>query len=181
MQSSHAVSLAATPDDAPTILETVEAFKAGMRLFASGVTLITAEHEGLKAGLIATAVNSVTMDPPTLLVCVNKSASAHSTIDNSNSLCVNLLSLDHSAILEVFSSSTRKDERFKDGEWKTLSTGCPILSDSVASFDCNIIERMHYGTHTIFLAQVEAVHLSGTEIEPVLYMDRAYRKLHPLL
>lgn len=178
MQSSLACNLASAA--ALSFPDTAEAFKAGMRLFASGVTLITAEHEGSKAGLIATAVNSVTMDPPTLLVCVNQSASAHRVIDSSNSLCVNLLSHDHSRIVEIFSSSTRRDERFIEGQWQTLSTGCPVLSDSIASFDCNIVQRMEYGTHTIFLAEVEAVHLPDMSGDALVYMDRAYQKLYPL-
>ncbi len=79
-------------------------FKLGMRRLAAGVSLITTVHDGVRHGLVATAVNSVTADPPTLLVCINKSASAHDHVDQAGVLCVNILAHEHEAVAARFSS-----------------------------------------------------------------------------
>jgi flavin reductase (DIM6/NTAB) family NADH-FMN oxidoreductase RutF len=114
-------------------------FKAGMRKFASGVTLITSSNEGTRAGLVATAVSSVSTTPPTLLICVNRSASAHDVIDKSGSFAVNVLSANDLHLIEVFSRSALRDQRFKVGDWGTLVTGAPVLASAMASFDCEVV------------------------------------------
>ncbi|HYR66598.1 MAG TPA: flavin reductase family protein, partial [Reyranella sp.] len=106
------------------------AFKKGMRHLAASVTLITTRHRDLRGGLTATAVCSVSAEPPQLLVCVNKTASAHDPIGEAGFFCVNILSPQHRKIAERFAGmdGVEGDERFHDmGEWSTLSTGAPVL------------------------------------------------------
>jgi len=158
--------------------ERVDLFKAGMRKLASGVALVTSAQDDHKAGLVATAVNSVSMDPPTLLVCVNQGASAHDVIDRSGIVSVNLLSTADVELCDVFGRSTRRDERFKVGEWHTTVSGAPRLLTALAVFDCEVVHRITYGTHTIFLGEVHDVHIAGADdVEPLLYMDRAFMQL----
>jgi hypothetical protein len=90
------------------------------------VTLITTRHRDLRGGLTATAVCSVSAEPPQLLVCVNKSASAHDPIGEAGFFCVNILSPQHRKIAERFAGmdGVEGDERFRDmGEWSSLTTG----------------------------------------------------------
>jgi len=158
--------------------ERVALFKAGMRKLASGVALITSADDEHRAGLVATAVNSVSMDPPTLLVCVNQSASAHDVIDRSGIVSVNLLSAADVELCDVFGCSTRRDERFKVGEWNTTVFGAPRLLTALAVFDCEVVHKITHGTHTIFLGEVHDVHVAdANEVEPLLYMDRAFMQL----
>ena len=152
-------------------------FKSGMRKFASGVTLITSTYEGRRAGLVATAVNSVSMEPPTLLICVNQAASAFEIIESSGCFCVNVLTVASLELAGQFSSSQRRNERFQSGRWTELRTGAPVLDDAMASFDCEIVHRIPYSTHTIFLGEVRAVQVPDASRLPLVYMDRAFRNI----
>jgi flavin reductase len=154
-----------------------DSFKSGMRKFASGVALITSATNGHRAGLIATAISSVSTSPPTLLVCVNKNASAHDVIDNSRTFGVNLLSACDLDLVEAFSQSARRAERFASGHWLSMVTGAPMLASALASFDCQVVQRFAYETHTIFLGEVMQVKVAEQDIDPLLYMDSAFRRL----
>jgi flavin reductase len=154
-----------------------DSFKSGMRKFASGVALITSAANGQRAGLIATAISPVSTNPPTLLVCVNRSASAHNVIERSGALGLNLLSAGDLALVDVFSKSAHRTERFMSGDWRTLITGAPMLASALASFDCQVLQRLTYETHTIFLGEVMQVRIAEQDIDPLLYMDGNFRRL----
>ncbi|MDN5005464.1 flavin reductase family protein [Bradyrhizobium sp. GCM10027634] len=168
------------PEQASSLRDQIsraDSFKSGMRRFASGVALITSAAAGERAGLIATAVSSVSTAPPTLLVCINTNASAHAVIDRSGTFGVNLLSAGDLDLVDVFSKSARRNERFISGDWRTLITGAPMLASALASFDCQVVQRLAYETHTIFLGEVMQVKLAEDDIDPLLYMDSAFRRL----
>lgn len=154
-----------------------DSFKSGMRKFASGVALITSAAAGQRAGLIATAVSSVSTSPPTLLICINRNASAHDVIDRSETYGVNLLAAGDLDLVDVFSKTARRAERFASGDWRTLATGAPILASALASFDCQVVKRLAYETHTIFLGEVMQVRITEQDIDPLLYMDSVFRRL----
>src|SRR3954453_3420100 len=102
------------------------AFKKGMRHLAASVTLITTRHRGHRGGLTATAVCSVSAAPPQILVCVNKSASAHDPIGHAGFFCVNILSPEHRKIAERFAGmdGVEGDGRVNHmGDWATLTSG----------------------------------------------------------
>jgi flavin reductase len=146
-----------------------------MRQLASGVTLVTGGTLEKACGLIATAVASVSLEPPTLLACVSHDAFAFGVIEESGVLAINLLGLQHKALIDQFSDAARRDERFTKGAWTTLSTGAPVLEDALAVFDCRVVQRMRYTTHTIFLAIPEAVRIAGGE--PIVHFDRGFFEL----
>jgi flavin reductase len=150
-------------------------FKSGMRRLASGVSLITTTNaEGVWHGMIATSVTSVTAEPPSLLVCVNRSASCHDPLLASGVFCVNFLGEDHDVIAGVFSSSKFKDERFTAGDWRTISTGAPALAHSLASFDCRVKQQLEADSHTIFIGSVEAIELWDAPLSPLVYINGGY-------
>jgi flavin reductase (DIM6/NTAB) family NADH-FMN oxidoreductase RutF len=133
------------------------AFKKGMRHLAASVTLITTRHHELRGGLTATAVCSVSAEPPQLLVCVNKTASAHDPIGEAGFFCVNVLSPEHRKLAERFAGldGVEGDERFRDmGDWCSLSTGAPVLKGCPVSFDCRLVTRVAAGTHTIYIGEI---------------------------
>ncbi len=148
-----------------------------MRRLASGVTLITGAQAGVRVGLIATAVSSVSTSPPTLLICVNRSASAHDVIDQTGGFAVNLLSAADLHLVDTFSKSALREERFKAGVWTKLSSGAPILESSLAAFDCKVVQRIAYESHTIFLGEVKKVHLAEADVDPLLHIDSTFRRL----
>lgn len=140
----------------PPTAVAVDAFKRGMRRLAGAVTIVTTAHDGEASGLTATAVTSLTAEPPQLLVCVNRSAAAHELIGKGQRLCVNVLSLEHRGLAGRFAGldGVHGPERFAAGDWTRLATGAPVLADALAAFDCVVADRVDVATHTIFICRV---------------------------
>jgi flavin reductase (DIM6/NTAB) family NADH-FMN oxidoreductase RutF len=152
------------------------AFKKGMRHLAASVTLITTRHRDLRGGLTATAVCSVSAEPPQLLICVNKTASAHDPIAEAGLFCVNILAPDHRKIAERFAGmdGVEGDERFIDmGEWSTLTTGAPVLKGCPVSFDCKLVTKVAAGTHNIYIGEIVDLTLDP-KAHALLYCDGAF-------
>lgn len=154
-----------------------ERFKAGMRCLASGVSLLTTESDGIWHGLVATAVSSLAGDPPSLITCVNRSASAHDPMSAARSLCVNLLGTGSHDIVSQFSESDRRPERFRTGLWSPMTTGAPALHDALASLDCQVERIVEYGTHSIFIARVVDLRLADERSGPMIYFDRSFAQI----
>jgi len=153
----------------------VATFKKGMRNLAGGVTLITTCCEGLRGGLTATAVCSVSAAPPQLLACVNKTASAHDSIGKSGLFAVNVLATRHMGLALRFSGQdgVDGDARFTDkGNWRTLKTGAPVLTDALAGFDCELVKTVDVGTHTIYIGHILDVCVSDGS--PLIYADGVF-------
>jgi flavin reductase len=159
-----------------TTSETMDSakFKLGMRRLAAGVTLITTVRDGERHGLVATAVSSLSAEPPSLLACVNRSASAHAHIRASGIFCVNVLAASQKDHAARFSSSTDRDRRFQDGDWRVLTTGAPALAGSLVSFDCEVRQSFEYESHTIFIGEIVGLELWIPSIRPLIYMDGTY-------
>jgi len=148
-------------------------FKKGMRHLAASVTLITTRHGDVRGGLTATAVCSVSAEPPQILICVNKTASAHDPIGHAGFFCVNILSPGHRKIAERFAGmdGVEGDERFHDmGDWNSLSTGAPVLKGCPVSFDCRLVSKVSAGTHTIYIGEIVDLALDP-EAHALLYAD----------
>lgn len=153
-------------------------FVAGMRRLAASVTIVAAGQPGARAGLTATAVCSVSADPPQLLVCVNRSADAHDLIAATGSFTVNILADGQLNLADRFAGrgGHEGEAKFELGDWTTLATGAPILEGSCASFDCVVKGSLSTGTHTIYVGVVEAVR-SDREITAILYHDGRYGRV----
>ena len=150
-------------------------FKTAMRRLASTVTIVTARNEGLRHGMTATAVTSLTTSPPSLLVCINRSASIHDPIGRSGQFCVNLLACDHDHLVPVFSGKVTGEERFASGEWKVDETGIPCLANAQANLFCKVVGTMSHGSHSIFIGDVGKVVVFGAP-SPLLYHEGALFK-----
>ncbi len=146
-----------------------------MRQLAAGVTIVTTARGQHRAGLTATAVCSVSAEPPQLLACVNRETETHSLLLASGCLAVNLLAAEQHALADRFAGRTgiMGEARFGAGRWSTLSTGAPVLEDALASFDCHIVRAHEAGTHTIFIARVVDVTVHPGR-RPVVYVDGDY-------
>jgi flavin reductase len=160
---------------------TKDAYRDGMARLAAAVNVITSDGPAGRGGFTASAVCSVTDDPPTLLVCVNLSSRQNEILRTNAVLCVNILAADQAAIAALFSTrDIPMDERYAMGEWTALNTGAPVLAGAVASFDCRIVERLEKGTHAVILCEVDAVTAAG-DIPPLVYFGRGYRQMSPAL
>jgi flavin reductase len=154
-------------------------FKTVMRQVVSSVAVITARSGKLRNGLTATAVCSVAADPPTMLVCINRSASAEAIIAEAGAFAINFLTEDQHRIARLFSTSKLSpEERFAEGKWVSMATGSPVLDGAVASFDCRVEDRVLSGTHHIYFGRVVAA--SSLDEEALLYRDGSFRRLAPI-
>jgi flavin reductase (DIM6/NTAB) family NADH-FMN oxidoreductase RutF len=154
--------------DHPAILE---AFRAAMRHVAATVYAVTTGRLGERHGILATAVSSLSFDPPSLLVCINRAASLHEPLACAETFCVNVLGLGNRDIAEAFTRE-RGESRFSIGEWTEIQ-GVPVLTNAQSSFVCRTAHRHEFGTHTIFIGElIDARHRE--DAAPLTYYDRHY-------
>jgi flavin reductase (NADH)/flavin reductase len=150
-------------------------FKAGMRRFAAGVSLITTcGADGQRAGLTATAVCSVSAEPPTLLVCVNRKNGSYATLCESGIFGVNVLAFDDRALADRFASPISAEEKFNEGLWTKLNTGAPILESALVGFDCRLVQTVSVGTHDILFGEIQAIKVRPAEVKPLLFAHGGY-------
>jgi len=168
-----------TPNARLAALSTVSAdeHRYGMRHFAVGVTIITGRDGETRAGLTATAVCSVTANPPRLVVFVNKNVAASDVIHKSGALCVNVMAGDQEHVAKVFAGmveGVHGDSRFEHGQWRELATGAPTLDGALANFDCRVIKVFDESTHHAFLCEVLAT-CERNDGEALIYLNGAFR------
>jgi len=144
------------------------AFKSAMRRFAATVTILTVGNGDAKCGMTATAVSSVSTDPPAVLACVNRAASFHASMKMSSPFCVNLLAADQGPLSSAFGGKLPPGDRFSIGNWQSDDDGRPYLLDAQANIFCIVDAVLDYGTHTIFIGKVYAVRLHG-DVQPLIY------------
>ncbi len=162
------------PEAFPTPPEALPAlFKASMRRLAASVAIVVARGGEGPVGMAATSITSLTVDPPALLVCVNRTTSLHAVLEPAAPLSVNLLSRDQKAVSVAFGGGTPGKERFAIGDWVDGNNGLPTLKGAQANLDCVIDAMLAYGTHSIVIARVLDARVSE-KVEPLIYQDRGY-------
>ena len=149
-----------------------EAFRKAMRRVASTVNVISIYVEGQPMGITATAVSSISLDPPSLLVCINRAASLHAPMGDMSHFRVNVLHRDQEAIARMFADRSQHALRFSAG-WDLDSSGAPRLVDAQATILCRRIDSHSFGTHSIFIGVVEEA-AARSEVEPLIYLDGRY-------
>ena len=147
----------------------IEAFRQAMRRVASTVNVISICVDGQAMGITATAVSPISMDPPSLLVCINRAASVHASMEDVDRFAVNVLHRDQENVAQIFADRRFHDERFADG-WESDGASPPRLTDAQATILCRRIDHHQFGTHSIFIGVVEEV-LTRAEVDPLLYLD----------
>jgi len=147
-----------------------------MARLGAAVNIITSDGPGGRSGLTASAVCSVTDDPPTLLICINRNSDNNAAFRRNGVVCINTLAHDHEELSRLFAGSAVMEDRFAAGAWTTLETGAPVLEGAAVSFDCRIKEASEVGTHTVFFCEVEAIAV-GPLTEGLIYFGRAYHRI----
>jgi len=147
-------------------------FKQAMRRVASTVNVITVCVGGEPMGITATAMSSLTMDPPSLLICINRTASLHSPLEDVSHFCVNVLHRSQEDIARMFADRSQQGLRFASG-WHLDCDRPPRLADAQAAILCRRIKHFPYGTHSIFIGEVEEVK-ARDDVDPLVYVDGRY-------
>ncbi|MEW2059851.1 flavin reductase family protein [Streptomyces sp. NPDC007002] len=154
-----------------------EAFRTAMAQLAGGVVVVTTEDdEGRPRGFTATSFCSVSLDPPLVLVCLAKSSSSYQVFAECRAFAVSLLRAEQSALATRFARSG--GEKFRPEHTVTTPHLLPAVADALATLDCAVHARHPAGDHIILVGAVR--HVSSGRGEPLVYHDRAFRRLrHP--
>ncbi len=153
-----------------------ECYRDAMRQVPTAVTIVTSLFEDEANGLTATAVCSVSADPPQVLVCVNREATAHSLIVRSRGFVVNFLSEEHEERARRFSQSKlAAQERFAGISWVVMASGSPAMADAIVALDCRVNRDLICDTHAIYVANVVDVRVGNAA--PLLYRAGEYCRL----
>jgi len=145
-------------------------FRQAMRRLATTVAIVTTGSGDTYAGMAATAVMSVTADPPTLVVAVNRTASMSPILGEHGWFCVNLLAERHQELVAIFGGKKTGQARFENGDWSYSTDRPPVLTDAAASLTCETTGRFDVGTHTLFVGEVRAI-ANHPRIDPLIWVD----------
>lgn len=149
-------------------------FKLAMSHFASGVTVVTTEHEGRKYGMTVASFASLSLHPPLVLVCVEKNVKSHDAIVASGKFGVSILANDQADVSGRFAS--KSEDKFagaavRDGD----ALGVPLIDNALTTLECRLQGQLPGGDHSIFVGEVVSANVR--EGEPLVYFRSGYREI----
>ncbi len=149
-------------------------FRRALGHFAAGVTVVTAQFDdGQPVGITVTAFSSLSLEPPLVLICIDRRARMHDRLKVDGHFAVNMLAQDQEFVSRRFASS--EPDQFREIGYRLGVTGAPLIQGTVAAVECRIVELVGGGDHTIFVGQVESTQVS--EGKPLLYFRGGYAQL----
>ncbi len=153
--------------------------KAAMQRLAGGVVVVTAGTGQDRAGFTATSATSLSIDPPTMLVCVNRDSSTLPVIRRMGHFCINVLGAEHQAIAERFAGigGHRGEMRYEGSDWLEMPSGAPGLVEAEATIDCIVDEMLERHTHAIILGGVCAIRVNRHDGGSLVYRKGQFRTL----
>ena len=153
-------------------------FREAMSRVAAAVHIVTTGGPAGLGGITATSVASISVEPPMMLFCINKSSPSAARVIENGVFCINTLTPAHEALANIFAGRTghHLDERFTGAEWIKLVTGAPALTNAAAIFDCRLVEVKEVMTHLVMIGVVEAVDY-GNQGSSLTYAHRKYGTL----
>ena len=152
--------------------QAAEDFRQAMRRVASTVNVITVCVEGEPRGITATAMSSLSLDPPSLLVCINRFAALHASMEDVSHFRVNVLHREQEHLARMFADRRQHALRFADG-WEVGCADPPRLVDAQASILCRRTDHHRFGTHSIFIGVVEDATVRE-DVDPLVYLNGSY-------
>ena len=152
-----------------------EEFKSAMATRAGGVAIATSRAGDEIHGMTVTDWTGVSVDPPLVLLCADKTSNTLGLIQKSRCFAINLLAAGQEALSNKFASKKDEATRFEGLEVESGKTGAPLITSAITSFDCQVVAAHEAGDHWIFVGQVEQV--TRREGEPLVYFGGAYKRV----
>ncbi len=155
-----------------------ERFRQVLGRFATGVGVLTTVVDGLVHGMTANAVTSVSLQPPLVLVCVDRTALMAERVTRAGCFAISFLAADQQALSAWFADPSRPDDarQFAGVPTRVAATGVPVIEDGVGFVDCRLHAVHDGGDHLIVVGRVEALGDGGSD-EPLVYYRSGYRRL----
>ena len=148
-------------------------FRQVMGHFASGVTVVTTAHAGHLYGMTVSSFASVSLKPPLVLICIDRTLNTHAAIVESGQFAANILEQRQEHLSRRFATS--EDDKFTGVAWHTGRFGLPVLEGALAVIECQLRDTFAGGDHSIFVGEVMDSEISTGS--PLLYYRRGYREL----
>jgi flavin reductase (DIM6/NTAB) family NADH-FMN oxidoreductase RutF len=148
-------------------------FKLAMSHFASGVTVVTTEHEGRPYGMTVASFASLSLHPPLVLVCIETSVKSHEAIAAAGKFGVSILGSDQADVSGRFAS--KSEDKFTGASVHRGELGVPLVSGAICALECRVQSQLPGGDHSIFVGEVVGIHTS--EGAPLVYFRSGYRQL----
>ncbi|MGN6184117.1 MAG: flavin reductase family protein [Thermoanaerobaculia bacterium] len=148
-------------------------FKLAMSHFASGVTVVTTEHEGARYGMTVASFASLSLHPPLVLICIEKSVKSHDAIASAKKFGVSILAQNQAELSNRFAS--RRDDKFDGVAIREGELGVPLINGAICTLECRVHDSLFGGDHTIFVGEV--VDAQTIESAPLVYFRSGYREL----
>lgn len=148
-------------------------FKLALSHFASGVTVVTTAHDGRQYGMTVASFASLSLHPPLVLVCIERSVKTHDAIAAAGKYGVSILSSAQADISSKFAS--RSDDKFEGVELIEGDLDVPLIKGALTAIECRVYDRLPGGDHTIFIGEVMKIHTQ--EGDPLLYFRSGYREM----
>jgi flavin reductase (NADH) len=153
-------------------------FRQAMAHLSAAVNVITTDGPMGRCGITASAVCSVTDDPPTLLVCINRSSAMHRIFESNRDLCINVLPGEHEQLARDFSGMTQMpmNDRFETAKWNLGNKGVPVLHDALASIEGKIVDLKEVGSHSVMFIEASQVRVRN-DGDGLIYFVRNFHRI----
>lgn len=164
------------PAPAGHALPASAAFRSAMAQLVHAVHIVTTAGEAGRAGMTATAVASVSDNPPTVLACIVASSRTLAAIEANGVFCINALAADDRELAEIFAGRRGivGEGRFAHGQWSASATGAPVLGTALASFDCRLVAIHPVATHHVLIGEVAALTDAGGDERALIHHRRVF-------
>jgi flavin reductase (DIM6/NTAB) family NADH-FMN oxidoreductase RutF len=149
-------------------------FKMAMSHFASGVTIVTTDHDGRSYGLTVASFASLSLHPPLVLVCIEKAVKSHDAIIASQKFGISILGSEQSDVSNRFASKV--DDKFAGTATRRGELGIPLIEGALCTIECTLRDQLPGGDHTIFVGEVKDV--QAREGAPLVYFRSGYRQIN---
>jgi flavin reductase (DIM6/NTAB) family NADH-FMN oxidoreductase RutF len=150
-----------------------------MRRWATGVTVVTLRAGDQLRGMTVNSFTSVSLDPPQVLVCIDKRARCHDLALGAGRYCVNILSAEQEPLSERYAGRRPAEHAdFADSSGRTTALGAPVLDGALAYLDCRVVAAVDGGDHTVLIASVDAAEVLA-DGQPLLFLDGRYGRFSP--
>lgn len=148
-------------------------FRQALGHFATGVAVVTAEYQGVLYGMTVSSFTSLSLKPPLILICVDKTVNTHLAISESGRFAANVLERKQEHLSRRF--ATHEEDKFVGVAWHIGQFGLPVLEGVLAVIECRICDTFPGGDHSIFVGEVMDAEIS--QGSPLLYYRRGYHEL----
>lgn len=153
-------------------------FRAAMGRTAAGVTVVTTDGEAGRTGVTVSTLCSLSLEPPSVLFCIHRESRSLPVLVANGVFAANILAGGQQRVADSFAGliPELREDRFAAGNWDHRITGAPLPHGALCRFDCRIASVFDFGSHRIVAGEVVDVEIGDGE--PLVYSDRAYRRLH---